>query len=267
MALDSNSGNKDLMIRWLGEVIHREISKPDDETDMELVEECEETLQLLSNSISYSEEELDERLRMILRKESKQMSRHNKSHGYSMRRVAVIAACVAALLLGSLITAYAFVPAFQDYIIKQVIGLPNGSEIEEDGITFQNAGKYKKYATLGELIEAEQLDDSLLFPIGLTEEIRITEILVINFDDQIHFGVLFSDPNINMDIEPDPGINVDELALASEIIVYNGIEVYISDSDGVCASVAIYDGYVYYISADTRDKTTTIIESVFDRSL
>lgn len=261
MALDKNLKNKELLIRWLGEVIHREVSKLDDEADMELVEECEETLRLLSNSASYSEEELDEKVKNIFSGDKGQLVLRHKSHRFLIRRIAVIVACVVMVLFGSVMTAYAFVPSFQSYI-KQVIGLQEGSTINTEGITFQYAGKSKEYATLEELIKAEQLG-GILFPSRLTGETQISAIYLVRSDDQTHISISFDVDGLSMNILNDNGIDMSELSVTSEKKEINGIVSYISDADGVWTSVTVFDGYVYYISADAREKIITILESMF----
>ncbi len=261
MARDNNSNDKELMIRWLGEVIHREISKPDGEADMELVEECEETLLYLSDSVSYSEEELREKARLIISGDVKHLDSSRKARLRIIRRAAAIAACVVLFLFGSMVTAYAFVPSFRSYV-KQVIGLQDGSAIDADGITFQYAGDTKKYSTLDELVGSEQLN-GILFPRLLTDEIQISAVYLARSDDQTQVSIIFTVDDLSVSILNDTGVDLSELSVTSEIKEINGIVSYISDDEGIFTSVTVFDGYVYYITSSSREKTITILESMF----
>ena len=260
MAQDNNSENKELMIRWLGEIIHREVSKPDDEADMKLVEECEETLLCLNDGDSYTEEELREKAMRIISGDAKHIDPSDKARLRIMRRTAVIAACVAVFLLSSLVTAYAFVPSFQNYL-KQVIGLQEGSSIDAGGITFYDNGIVNKYASLDKLIEAEQLD-GILLPSRLTGEIQISEIYLSRLDDLTQVNIIFTVDDLSMCILNDTGIDLSELSVTAEAIDINGIISYISYAGGNYSSVTVYNGYVYYISTDTREKIMTVLESM-----
>lgn len=141
MVPGGNEFNVELISKWLGEIIRREISKPDDEADMELVEECEKTLLSLSNSVSCSEAELKEKFTMIVSKKRERDALQCKPRFRSVRRTAVIAACIVLVLFSSVITAYAFVPSVQIFI-KQVLSLPEDTSADNgtlEGTPFPDA--------------------------------------------------------------------------------------------------------------------------------
>lgn len=262
--MDKKSFNEELAAKWLGAIIYRETSKPDDEADMELVEECEAALMALSNSVSYSEEEINEKLNIIHSAEKKREILQNKSQFHSVRRTAVIAACVVLLLLGSAISAYAFIPSVQDTILR-LLKLPVGVSLESEGVTFEHMGQSKIYSTLDELLSQEELD--FLLPRELPKELLVSIVNVTRSDDYIHVGVAFTDSGASMGIETDTGKDyLGDMYYTAEKKEVNGVTSYISDSDGICASITVHEGYVYYISADTKDKVITIIENLFDRS-
>lgn len=261
MAQDSNTSSRELMIKWLGEVIRREVSKPDGEADMELVKECEETLLYLTDSVSYTETELKEKAMHIISGDVKHLDSSRKVRPRILRRAA-IAACVAVLLLGSLtITAYAFVPSFQKYV-KQVIGLQNGSEIDSDGITFQYLGDAKLYDSIVDLMTTEELS-GILLPNDLPDEIRVVKVILSQVDEQTQVNIKFIDDNISMDILDDSGVDLSELSDTAEIKEINGTLSYITDDEGIFTSVTVYNGYIYYIASDAKDKVITILESTF----
>ena len=263
MAQDNNSSNKEMMIRWLGEVIHREVSKPDGEANMELVKECEETLLYLSDCVPYSEEELIEKARLIISGNARPIDTYRKSRTGFIRRAAVIAACVVLFIFGSVVTVYAFVPSFQSYI-KQVIGLQNGSTIDADGITFEYLGDSRKYDSIADLLISEDLDGVLL-PNHLPDEMRISIINFMQTDDHTLVSIKFIDENVSMEVEAmtDFGIDLSEISVIAEKTEVNNVVSYVSEFEGIYRSVSVHEGYIYYITADTKSKIIALLEGLF----
>lgn len=226
-------------------------------------EECEETLLYLSNSVSYSEEELKDKARMIIAGNAMTIDSSHMSRLHMIRRAVVIAACVAMFLFGSVVTVYAFVPSFQNYI-KQVIGLQNDTVIDDEGITFQYMGSSRKYNSIADLTAAENLA-GILLPNHLPDEMRISIINFLQTDDQTLVSIRFIDNNVSMEVEAitDFSMDLSEISAMAERAEVNDVASYISEFEGIYRSVSVHEGYIYYITADAKSKIITILESLF----
>ena len=267
MIPDSNQLNEELLAEWLCEIIHREVSKPDDEADMELVEECEKTLLSLSNSTSVSEDELRERLNRIISNEKVQDASQHKQLFRLIHRAAAIAACAAVFLFAGVMTVYAFVPSFQSFV-REVLNLQTGTSIEHDGITYINNGESKIYSSLDELLEGEGLYDlNIILPNNLPRELMISGVRTVSSDIGEELDVMFVDEGVSMSIENRTDINMAEIIESSERVEINGITAYINGSDGLYVMVSILGSHTYYITADSKDKIITILENMNSEDL
>lgn len=262
MIPDSNHLNEELIARWLVEIIHREISKPDDEADMELVEECEKTLLSLSISASLSDDELRERVKKIIGKKKDQNGLHDVERFRLIRRVAAIVVCVVVALFGSVMTAYAFVPSFQTFV-REVLNIDSGSVVEIDGITYINNGEATIYSSLEELLEVEGLTGlNIMFPNNLPQEMMISRLETVYYENGVTIVIIFADKGVSMNIDNEMPIEIGDVIDSSKEVQINGILSYISEADGIYSSVSVHGTYTYYITADAEDKIITILESM-----
>ncbi len=258
MILDNYPLDEELIARWLGEIIHREISKPDDEADMALVEECEKTMLSLSSSSSFSEEELREKLKAIMagEKERKVPKLNNKHH--SIRRIAAIAACVALFLIGSVMTVIAISPPARKAVIewwKFEVGVP----VDIGNITVINRGDQKAYSTIEEMIEAEGLDDlDVIIPRNLPEKLAIKEIYFDESDTRPQIDVILNGKCTSLLIDLNYTIDPEQLKSAEKIEV-NGITAYVTVYAGIYTAAAIYKTNVYNITSDSEEDMMTIL--------
>lgn len=257
MILDNNDVlNEELISKWVSEVIHREVSKPDGEADLELIDECEKTLSCL-NGGGLSEEELKKRLEKITGKSSYQAVSVHKLRAKSKRRIALAAACMVVVMLIGMVTAYATVPSFND-MIRGVLGMPIGSSVDDSEITFINDGKITQYSSLDGLINAEKLNDyGIIFPENLPAELSITSIEYSEYDDVKEVDILFSGGNEHLFIYMgrDAGVEPSTMQL-----FINGFVVYISEKEDVYASMMSYNNNLYCMTSANKDAIITIFE-------
>lgn len=97
----------------------------------------------------------------------------------NLKRAIIIAAAVATLLVGSTMIASAVGFNLFDYI-RQIAREPEGTEKEEGGITLYNGGETKKYATLKEAIENENLN--IMYPASMPEGVAVENVRITDSD-------------------------------------------------------------------------------------
>ena len=133
--------------------------------DMELMDECAARLALESGEEAVND--------IFARANVKYLPKSTKHFG--IKRPLIIAAAVATLIIGGTVVASAF--GFNVYnLIAMVAWQTDGTVLEEDGVTFYNAGEHKEYSSLKEAVEAEGL--SIMYPTALPEGVGVKEIRV-----------------------------------------------------------------------------------------
>lgn len=260
MIRDNNdSFNEELISEWICEVIHREVSKPDDEADLELIDECEKTLSCLNDGSGLSEEELKKRLEKIMNKSDDRAASVHKLRTKSIRRVALAVACLVVVMIVGMITAYAFVPSAKNYV-QEVMAGKIGHHTDMDGVTFIYNGNVTDYSTVDELLHSTELQEmNVILPNGLPSEMALSKLEIVKNERASKITVFFSDTSISMAIKVGSVIDINEVITRSEETVYNGITSYISEVNGVYSSITVYGSNVYYITSSSKDKIKTIL--------
>lgn len=253
--------DKEAMIKWLGEVIDAEMDKPDDEIDMALVMECDAYLAELMSDIEISDEQMERNIANIMKKPCNKTipSRTTVGRTPRIRRIVAVI-CAAALIIGCAVSAYAFVPAFRD-MIRNVLNLNVGSKVQDDGITFINFGKTYNYSTIDELIQKENL--GILYPHNLPDTLKIKFISSAGKGNDLVYSISFADNLASISIK---ALEYDTSKLASDTELFvntHDIISYISWEDDIFLSTTVYNGWTYYVAANSMDNLTTILENLY----
>lgn len=183
--------DKNILAKWLGDVISEEMKKSGTEIDWDLVDECETLLGELYSDVAIREEQLNANIAKIKNKTSVTTSTPKTSRRPRIRRL-LAAGLAAAILLCSAVTAYAFVPSFRS-MVQSVLKLGVGESFENDGITYIRNGIEQSYSTIEEIIQAENLN--FKYPIDESNSILIDRI-IYNDSDNI-LDLVFRDSTIS----------------------------------------------------------------------
>ena len=256
---DNDVLNEELISEWVSEVIHREVSKPDGDVDLELIDECEKTLSCLNDGSGLSEEELKKRLEKITGKSSCQAASVHKRRAKSIRRIALAAACMVVVMLIGMMVTYATLPSVKNYV-HEVLADKIGHHTDMDGFTFIYNGNVTNYSTVDELLHSAELQEmNVILPDGLPSEMALSKLELVKNEGASRIIVAFSDTSVSMTINVGSSVDISDLAASSENTVYNGIASYISEENGICRSVTVYGSNVYYITSNSKDKIKTIL--------
>lgn len=98
---------------------------------------------------------------------------------FSLRRALLIAAMISTIVVCGTMVASAFGFNLLEYIVE-IAGQPDGTEIEADGLTFYKGGQTKKYTTLKEAVEKENLN--IMYPEAFPNGIGVETIMVADSD-------------------------------------------------------------------------------------
>ena len=173
------------------------------------------------------------------------------------KKVWLVAAIVALLISAATMTATAFGFNIFDYF-KQVINLPVGGRVDQEGITFINSGKMKTYSSIDELLIEEEID--ILYPSVLPNGAVIKQVNIsknANNGDLIQF--IMNDPYTIVSVDT----NVEDFNVTGYMeSVYIEEHVYYLFSDDSFYAICNYDNCYYYIGSDSYENLILIIENM-----
>ncbi len=180
-----------------------------------------------------------------------------RSKYFGLRKVGLVAAAIAVILTATTLIAAAFgVNIFEmnKYIARQTVG--TGTDME--GITFINKGEEKKYSSLEELLQSENLD--IMYPSKLPDGVEIKSIGISEgFVDNGHILMRTNNKGINFEID----VSVPEKNHTfkdGEIIKNNEMTFYVFYEQGYFA-YSYHGGNAYSIRADSYENLILIIKS------
>lgn len=258
-------------IKYLSALCDREVQKPVEEMDCELIASTVELLlKLQGKKVSLTEKEIEEKVRKISFTESSDNVKEFKVNKNvrtktTQKRILLIAAVIAILVA---ILSFVSV-AFEWDIINSmkekfgsVFNIPVGVEQVENGVTLINNGKNTKYKSLEELIEKE--DINILLPKNLPYSIKTDKIYITKDKTNTKINVTFSDENLFFLVILNSDIPDGNKEICKEKISLNSIDYYISTLTDVGMTIVefSYEGNYYTISSDDMQILLDIIENL-----
>ena len=275
---------KHTKIENLLQAIEREAEKPDEEVDLELLEENAEEFDKLTRDIDHlcPEQSVDEFLKeleglgvdcsKLTPKEGgigKDRKKGKKSKKKSKKRAVAAVATVAIIttLLFAVVSVAAHNQGYSnawEFItenIKQILNLNAGETMESDGITFVKGEDAVSYASMEELIEAEQID--ILYPANLPNDIRVTKIMQNNIsEDHAVLSFVFNDSNLNLSVSNVQNINQNDIS-TQEKYKTNSMTFYIfHKADGSYQAIGQDEKYEYRIIYNDYDVLVLILNNM-----
>lgn len=248
--------SREKLILWLGDAIDYELEKPEEEIDLELVEECSKLLdELMGTRFALSEEELAGKFTEITGIAPPKPP--ETKHTPPLRRM-LTAVCVVVFVMASIATVCAFQPTVRNMVMN-VLKLGEGASVADGGVTYVHDGKSKVYSDIEELISAEELEITL--PYELPNGITIEQIIVA--ENEIF--VVFNRTDVYMTIYMDANIDLFSITEFAEIYEISGLQSYFSYNGSKVTSHTPVGSAVYYVGAPTQDIVVNILENIAGR--
>lgn len=258
-------------IKYLSALCDKEVQKPVEEMDCELIESTVELLlKLQGKKVSLTEKEIEEKVRKISFTESSDNVKEFKVNKNvrtktTQKRILLIAAVIAILVAILSFVSVAFEWDIHD-IMKDKFGsvhsVPVCEEYVENGVTFINNGKNQEYKSFETLIEKEDLD--ILLPTNLPSNTKIERIVVSNTNHGQTIDINFSNENLFFTVIFNSNVPDVSKEVYDQKISINSIECYIdtlTDVNSYIAEFAYNDNY-YKITSDDMQILLYIIENL-----
>jgi len=251
--------DREILAKWLGDIISEEMKKSDSEIDWDLVDECEAYLAELYSDVVISEKELKANIAKIKEKTCNVTSSPKRSRKPRMRRL-LAAGLAAAVLLCCAVTAYAFVPSVRD-MINTVLRLPVGSMIDDQGITFTYEGRITSYNSIDELMQNEKLD--IMYPHSLPDGLKIKHVTCTGENTTFRCTITFAD---NLGSVVAEAHEIDASKISSSAIIHeslNDIKYYITDDGTLYTAIAIHSGWTYRINMYSMEHLIGLLDNIY----
>ena len=258
-------------IKYLSALCDKEVQKPVEEMDCELIESTVELLlKLQGKKVSLTEKEIEEKVRKIPFTESSDNVKEFKVNKNvrtktTQKRILLIAAVIAILVAILSFVSVAFEWDIIDSMKEKfgsVFNIPVGIEQVENGVTLINNGKNTKYKSLEELIEKEDL--KILLPTNLPNDITIERIAVSNTSLGQTIDIIFSDKNLFFTVVLNCNIPQEAVDNYDKKVSVNSIDYYISTLSDVGTNLVqfLHNGNYYKITCNDMAILLDIIENM-----
>ena len=256
--------SEEKLIELLLFIRHKELKKPFDKMDHDLITACTELLLDLQNiEVTLSPEEIKERVKNIPFIETIDTKAVKSKRKTNKKRILLIAAIISILIAILSIASMGSEWNMFDILIDKfgrVSGAPSGVEFYENGVSYGFDGPGKKYSSIDELMKNEELD--ILLPTKLPDNLTLKNVMVSVEDEYKTIDLLFEE-GLSYTVykkAPIPKRVVDNF---SPTIIGN-TEIYIVDLSDV-NSYQVYFAYnndYYYIVHSDKQQVLEIIENL-----
>lgn len=255
-------------IKYLSALCDKEVQKPVEEMDCELIESTVELLlKLQSKKVSLTEKEIEEKVRKIPFTESSDNVKEFKVNKNvrtktTQRRILLIAAVIAILVAILSFVSVAFEWNIIDSMKEKfgsVHSVPVGEEYVENGVTFTHDGKNVIYDSIEELSQEESLN--ILLPNNLPNSIKINRVFVTN---NTTIDINFSDENILFSVMLNQNLPEEATEIYNEKVSINSIDYYITNLTHVGTNLVQFshNGNYYKITCNDMQILLDIIENL-----
>lgn len=256
------SDEKESLKRKLMAMVLLEVSKPYQKMDCGLVDECIDFLMELEGKERLSKAEIKQRVNSIPFKGRVTALGSDVKKKIRAKRLALVAAVVALILIVFSIFTLASDTAFGDLLAKMghsLMEIMDERTVEFDGVTMYNNDEIKRYKTVEELVKTEELD--VLYPTWLPEEEKVVQVVHLREGEDERYIFQCDNPNysIGVEIGSESHKEIKNNKCYQNI---NGNIVYYIAKEEFIQGYMIYKENVYTVGADTEENLFKIIKNL-----
>lgn len=257
--------SEEKLIELLLFIRHKELKKPFDEMDHDLITACTELLLDLQNiEVTLSPEEIKERVKNIPFIETIDTKAVKSKRKTNKKRILLIAAIISILIAILSIASIGSEWNMFDILIDKfgrVSGAPSGVEFYENGVSYGFDGPGKKYSSIDELMKNEELD--ILLPTKFPDNLTLKNVMVSVEEEEYKTIDLLFEEGLSYTVYKKAPIPQGVVNNVKPIIMRN-TKIYIEDLSDVDSYQAhfSYNGDYYYIVHSDKQQVLEIIENL-----
>ncbi len=256
--------SEEKLIELLLYIRHKEIRKPFDEADEDLITACTELLLDLQNKeVTLSPEEIDERVKKIPFNETIDTKAVKTKSKINKKRILLIAAIISILIaILSIVSIGSEWNMFDILIDKfgRVSGAPSGVEFYENGVSYMVNSKSRVYSSIDDFTKKEKSD--ILLPDVFPDNLTLKEIMVFMEGEHEQINLVFEE-GLSYTVLKSAQIPQAVIDTAAPLTIGN-TKLYIEDLDHVNSYQVhfSYKGDYYCIVNSYKQPVLEIIENL-----
>ena len=252
------------VMKKLEAIIDSELSKPYEEIDRSLVDECVNFLMELREEKRLTEEEISAKVKAIPFVGKKTSGKSQKKKKFGVRKALLTAAILIIVATLGGIVASSFGTDAVDVLRRLGHGIAemvSGEKLDVGGITIVKLDSSEEYGSVEELLEKEQIH--IMYPTYLPEGSEVEKIHLTEFDGitEIIFQIKGTD-TVSLGVYLDCGITEEEEKAAEQKERVNGMLcLFVNVPDRVQAAFE-YNGNKYVVGYKDYSELIKIIENL-----
>lgn len=256
------SAERQSLKKKLMSIILLEVSKPYQKMDCGLVDECIDFLMELEGKERLSKAEIKQRVNSIPFKGRVTALGSDVKKKIKAKRLALVAAVVALILIVFSIFTLASDTAFGDLLAKMghsLMEIMDERTVEFDGVTMYNNDEIKRYKTVEELVKTEELD--VLYPTWLPDEEKVVQVVHLREGEDESYVFQSNDSFLSVIVYIENNLHEDIISFGKSKRINNNVVYYTTDGMFVQGYMK-YRNNVYTIGADTEENLFKIVENL-----
>ncbi len=265
-SMKNNFPSDDDIVLYLNAVIDRELEKPFDKQDIDLIEECSEFLNEIDGEKYLPDKEIKEqKLAELLRIcENSETKRHAGANNKKklLKRIFIASAVFVLLLVLSVFTAAVYNGMTLSDIINKIglFNIPTDHSTDESGLSIIRGESYEVYSSVEELEEAKKID--IIYPEWLPEGVKIENISYYTINEIPRVIIVFDNDEIFYSVDFENIYGDPTNFKGSEVYTYNGIDYIILPPSNKSYQVYFYNQYYYSFTAPDYETAINIIHNL-----
>lgn len=243
-------------------IILLETSKDYKEMDSNLVTECVDFLMELEGKQKLTKSEIEQRVNEIPFKGKVTAIGSYAKKKIRAKRLAVIAAILAVIVALFGIIAVASGNTFSELFRKMgtsIYELLDGGPMERDNITFIKPDGTKKYSSIKEFAEKEEIE--ILYPTWLPENEKIVKVWYLVENETVSYLFQSNNPLHSLEIKVNTNISK-EIITDCNKKEFAYFCVYYDKKPQYIQANFIYKNNLYIVNSDTEDNLFRIIDNL-----
>ena len=252
------------IMKKLEAIVDSELSKPYEEIDRSLVDECVNFLMELREEKELTKEEILTKVKAIPFVGKKTSDKSQKKKRFGVRKALLTAAILIIIAILGSIVASSFGTDAVDILRRighGIAEMASGEKLDVGGITIVKLDSSEEYGSVEELLEKEQIH--IMYPTYLPEGSEVEKIHMTEFDGitEIIFQIKGTD-TVSLGVYLDCGITEEEEKAAERTETVNGMLcLFVNAPDRIQVAFE-YKGNKYVVGYNDYDELIRIIENL-----
>lgn len=263
MRNNHKDSSDNVLISKITSILEMEVIKPYEKMDADLVNECVDFLmEMVGDEIRLTNEEIQENINDIPFVEENKSGIPAKGKRF-VKRTFWVAACLVVIILIANLVAMAFgtdiISVFKEWG-SMIVNMAAGERIDTKEISIIKPDYSASYDSLEELLAAEGLH--ILYPTYLPDGYTVQSVTYMEFDGKREAAYYTGSADVTIQVTLEGQLAAEEIQNTKSTEIIAEYTCYVVNDADFFQARFLYNGNVYAVKTDSRDKTLKIIENL-----